>query len=63
MVTLFVSPIGFIPIPNIMENMSLNVSLNTAEATRVKSGKIGRSAKFGQRPYLFQVLIIGIKIN
>ena len=31
--------------------------------TRVKSGKFGRSAKFGQRPCLFHILIIGIKIN
>ena len=28
---------------------------------RVKSGKFGRSAKFGQRPCLFHILIIGIK--
>ena len=30
---------------------------------RVKSGKFGRSAKFGQRSCLFHILIIGIKIN
>ena len=30
-------------------------------AVRVKSGKFGRSAKFGQRPCLFHILIIGIK--
>ena len=30
---------------------------------RVKSGKFGRSAKFGQRPCLFHILIIGIKIK
>ena len=29
--------------------------------SRVKSGKFGRSAKFGQRPCLFHILIIGIK--
>ena len=28
---------------------------------RVKSGKFGQSAKFGQRPCLFHILIIGIK--
>ena len=28
---------------------------------RVKSGKFGRSAKFGQRPCLFHILMIGIK--
>ena len=28
---------------------------------RVKSGKFGRSAKFGQRPCLFHISIIGIK--
>ena len=28
---------------------------------RVKSGEFGRSAKFGQRPCLFHILIIGIK--
>ena len=28
---------------------------------RVKSGKFGRSAKFGQRPCLFHILIIVIK--
>ena len=28
---------------------------------RVKSGKFGRSAKFGQRPCLFHILTIGIK--
>ena len=31
--------------------------------SRVKSGKFGRSAKFRQRPCLFHILIIGIKIN
>ena len=30
---------------------------------RVKSGKFGRSAKFGQRPCSFHILIIVIKIN
>ena len=30
--------------------------------SRVKSGKLGRSAKFGQRPCLFHILIIVIKI-
>ena len=29
--------------------------------TRVKSGKFGRSAKFGQRPCSFHILMIGIK--
>ena len=28
---------------------------------RVQSGKFGRSAKFGQRPCLFHILMIGIK--
>ena len=28
---------------------------------RLKSGKFGRPAKFGQRPCLFHILIIGIK--
>ena len=28
---------------------------------RVKSGKFGRLAKFGQRPCLFHILLIGIK--
>ena len=28
---------------------------------RVKSGKFGRSAKFGQRPCLFRILIIGLR--
>ena len=30
---------------------------------RVKSGKFGRSARFGQRPCLFHILTIGIKKN
>ena len=29
--------------------------------TRVKSNKFGQAAKFGQRPCLFHILIIGIK--
>ena len=33
----------------------------TAAYIRVKLGKFGRSAKFGQRPCLFHILIIGIK--
>ena len=31
------------------------------KSARVKSGKFGRSAKFGQRPCLFNILTIGIK--
>ena len=31
--------------------------------SRVKSGKFGQPAKFGQRPCLFHILIIGIKID
>ena len=27
----------------------------------IKSGKFGQSAKFGQQPFLFHILIIGIK--
>ena len=30
---------------------------------RVKSGIFGQTAKFGQRPCLFNILIIGIQIN
>ena len=33
------------------------------ETARVKSDKFGRSAKFGQRPCLFHILIIVIKVN
>ena len=31
--------------------------------SRVKSGKFGQTAKFGQRSCLFHTSIIGIKIN
>ena len=37
--------------------------LSSHEQGRVKSGKFGRSAKFGQRPCLFHILIIGKKVN
>ena len=40
----------------------VNITLQV-EYSRVKSGKFGQSAKFGERPCLFHILIIGIKIN
>ena len=38
-------------------------SLLVDAISRVKPGKFGRSAEFGQRPCLFHILIIVIKIN
>ena len=41
--------------PNIQEEA------DTCTMIRVKSGKFGRSVKFGQRPFSFHILMIGIK--
>ena len=43
---------------------NMNKDSQTSQTwTRVKSGQFGWSAKFGQRPCLFHILIIGIKIK
>ena len=42
-------------------NQNTCVLAVTLTKGRVKSGKFGRSAKFGQRPCLFHILIIGMK--
>ena len=42
---------------------NLHNSEEDAEQTRVKSGIFGQTAKFGQRPYLFYISNIRIKIN
>ena len=39
------------------------VSTQMSENGRVKSGILGQTAKFGQRPCLFHISNIGIKIN
>ena len=42
----------------------VDVHVRFSLSIRVKSGKFGRSTKFGQRPCFFHILIIGIiKIN
>ena len=57
---------GFCPSQQIFSHVRTFFCLPASELNqylgdRVKSGKFGRSAKFGQRLCLFHVLIIGIK--
>ena len=42
-------------------SVSVRIRCICETALRVKSGKVGRSAKFGQLPCFFHILIIVIK--
>ena len=51
---------GYVNLAFVLSRNAQFIDKENSQNNRVKSGEFGRSAKFGQRPCLFHILIIGI---